>query len=133
LKPNMRVIGTVCFSLFMGSASLLAHHSAAATYDVDKKMTLTGTITKLEWKNPHIFYYIDVKGPQGAMSNWAIEGTAPNQLYRRGWRKEDIKIGDSVTLADASPARNGTTRAYGGTLTLPNGKQVFSGSAATDR
>ena len=133
MKRKMRVIGAVCFSLLMGSASLLAHHSAAATYDTGKKMTLTGTITKLEWKNPHIFYYIDVKGPQGNVSNWSIEGTAPNQLYRRGWRKDDVKVGDEVTLADASPARNGTNKAYGGTLTLPGGRQVFSGSAATDR
>ncbi len=130
MKRNARVIGAVCFSLIMGSASLLAHHSAAATYDINTKMTLTGTISKLAWSNPHIFYYIDVESTQGEFTSWAVEGGAPNQLYRRGWRKDDIKIGDTVTLVDASPARNGAKRATGGTMTLPNGRQVFSGEAA---
>ena len=67
------------------------------------------------------------------MTNWAIESSTPNQLYRRGWRKDDLKIGEEVTLADSSPARNGSTRAYGGTLTLASGRKVFSGSAATDQ
>ena len=119
--------------LALGTASVLAHHSAAPAYDTEKKITLRGTVTKVEWQNPHVFYYIDVADPSGTVTNWAIEASTPNQLYRRGWRKDDLKIGEIVTLADSSPARNGTSKAYGGTLTLANGRKIFSGSAATDQ
>jgi hypothetical protein len=112
---------------------VLSHHSAAAAYDTARKITLRGTVTKLEWKNPHVFYYLDVKDASGSVVNWAIEGSTPNQLYRNGWRKDDLKIGDAVTLTNSSPARNGLPKAYGGTLTLPDGRKVFSGSAATDQ
>lgn len=119
--------------LALGTASVLAHHSAAPAYDTEKKITLRGTITKLEWQNPHVFYYIDVTDSSGTVTNWAIEASTPNQLYRRGWRKDDLKIGEMVTLADSSPARNGASKAYGGTLTLESGRKIFSGSAATDQ
>ena len=133
MKKNLLFVLAACFSLFLSTASLWAHHSAAAAYDVAKKITLTGKISKLEWKNPHIFYFIDVKDEAGKSTTWAIEGSTPNQLYRNGWRKKDLNIGDVVTLRDSSPARNGVTKAYGGKLTLPNGRTVFSGSAAEDR
>ena len=123
----------VALSVLFGAVSLLAHHSASAAYDTGKKVTFKGTITKLDWKNPHIFYYINVADQSGKVTNWAIEGSTPNQLYRSGWRKKDLNVGDTVTLTDSSPARNGTTKAYGGTLTLADGRKVFSGSAATDR
>ncbi len=132
MKHRFYVDLAVCFGLFFTAATVWAHHSASATYDTSKKITLTGKVTKLEWKNPHIFYYIDVVGPNGNV-NWAIEGSTPNQLYRSGWRKSDLNVGDSVTLADSSPARNGTAKAYGGKLKLADGRIVFSGSAANDQ
>ena len=119
--------------VLFGAASLLAHHSAASAYDTEKKVTFKGTVTQLEWKNPHVFYHIDVADQSGTVTNWAIEGSTPNQLYRAGWRKSDLKIGDAITVADSSPARNGTPKSYGGIVTLADGRRVFVGSAATDR
>lgn len=128
-----RLLVTASFAVLAGAGSLLAHHAASTAYDTDKKITLRGAVTKVEWQNPHVFYYLDVADDSGKVNNWAIESSTPNQLYRRGWRKDDLKIGEMVTLADSSPARNGSSRAYGGTLTLANGRKVFSGSAATDQ
>jgi len=120
-------------SVLFGAASLLAHHSASSAYDTGSKVTFKGTVTKLEWKNPHVFYYIDVVDQSGTVTTWAIEGSTPNQLYRAGWRKSDLNVGDTVTVTDSSPARNGTPKAYGGIVTLADGRRVFGGSAATDR
>jgi hypothetical protein len=128
-----RIVLAASFGVLFSVAALLAHHSASTAYDVDKKVTLRGTVTKVEWANPHVFYYLDVADRSGSVTNWAIEASTPNQLYRRGWRKDDLKIGEEVTLVDSAPARNGSPRAYGGTLTLANGRKVFSGSAATDQ
>ena len=133
MRRNLYFVLAACFGLFVSTASVLAHHSAAATYDVSKKMTLSGTISKVEWKNPHIFFYIDVQDEAGKLTTWAVESTAPNQLYRAGWRKSDLNIGDAVTLKESSPARDGAKKAYGGRLTLADGRTVFSGNAATDR
>src|SRR5688500_6732408 len=126
-------IFAVRFGLLVSTGSVLAHHSAAAPYDTANKITLKGTVTKVEWKNPHVFYYLDVKDDAGTVSNWAVEASTPNQLYRNGWRKDDLKMGDAVTVINSSPARNGSNKAYGGTLTLADGRKVFSGSAATDQ
>jgi hypothetical protein len=128
-----RLVLGLSFGALVATVPLLGHHSAAAAYDTAKKITLRGTVTKLEWQNPHVFYYLDVTDASGAVTNWSIEASTPNQLYRRGWRKDDLKIGSTVTLADSSPARNGLPKAYGGTLTLADGRKVFSGSAASDR
>jgi len=133
MKRNLLAGMALSSSLFFGAASLLAHHSAGAAYDTGKKVTFRGTVTKLEWKNPHVFYHIDVVDQSGTVTNWAIEGSTPNQLYRSGWRKSDLNVGDMVTVTDSSPARNGTKKAYGGIVTLADGRRVFGGSAATDR
>jgi hypothetical protein len=130
---TLRAVIVALLGMAVSAASLVAHHSAAAAYDTAKKITLTGKVTNLEWKNPHVFYYIDVADASGAVTNWAIEGSTPNQLYRNGWRKDDLKIGDSITVVNSSPARNGLPKAYGGTVTMPDGRKVFSGSAATDQ
>jgi hypothetical protein len=128
-----RIMLAVPVSVLLSAVSLLAHHSAASAYDTANKITLKGTVTKVEWKNPHVFYYLDVPDASGPSVNWAIEASTPNQLYRNGWRKDDLKIGDAVTVAGSSPARNGSKKAYGGTLTLADGRRVFGGSAATDQ
>ena len=125
---SRRTLFALLIGLVFSGLTVLAHHSVAATYDTDKKITLHGAITQLEWKNPHVFYFIDVTDGSGKVTNWAIEASTPNQLYRAGWRKDDVKIGDAVTLTGTSPARNGSPKASGGTLTLPSGRKVFSGS-----
>ena len=128
-----RLVLALTFGVLCSAMPLLAHHSAATAYDTARKITLHGKVTKLEWQNPHVFYYLDVADPSGTVTNWAIEASTPNQLYRSGWRKDDLKVGETVTLTNSSPARNGLPKAYGGTLTLANGRKVFSGSAATDQ
>ncbi len=117
----------------VGAAPVVAHHSASSAYDTGKKVTFKGTVTRLDWQNPHVFTYIDVVDESGKVTNWAIEGSTPNQLYRAGWRKTDLKPGDTVTVTDSSPARNGTSKSYGGIVTLPDGRRVLGGSAASDR
>lgn len=128
-----RVVLALSVGVLVSGASALAHHSAAAAYDTGHKISLKGTVTKVEWKNPHVFYYLDVADASGRVTNWSVEASTPNQLYRSGWRKDDLKMGDAVTVTDSSPARNGLPKAYGGTLTLADGRKVFSGSAATDQ
>jgi hypothetical protein len=128
-----RVALAMSVGVLFSIVPLLAHHSAASAYDTAKKISLQGTVTKLEWQNPHVFYYLDVKDTDGKVTNWSIEASTPNQLYRNGCRKDDLKIGEVVTVTNSSPARNGLPKAYGGILTLADGRKVFSGSAATDQ
>jgi hypothetical protein len=132
MTRNLLTAFTIAVILFSAVATVSAHHSAAATYDNTKKVTLKGTVTRVEWKNPHVFYFIDVKDSSGKVVNWAIEASTPNQLYRAGWRKTDLPTGSTVTLADTSPARNGSAKASGGKLTLPDGRKVLSGYAGNE-
>ena len=107
-----------------------AHHSFAAQYDRSKAVTLKGTVTKVEWMNPHIYFYIDVKDADRTV-NWAIEGGAPSMLYRNGWRLDSLKVGDQVTV-DGWLAKDGTNLANMRTVTLGNGKTVFGASSGGD-
>ncbi len=91
-------------ALLVSGLSIAAHHSFAAQYDRDKPITLKGGITRIEWANPHIYFYIDVADAGGAKAHWAIEGGAPSTLYRAGWRKDSAKVGDVVTVEASSPA-----------------------------
>jgi hypothetical protein len=98
-------------------------------YDVseDKEVSLVGTVTKVEWQNPHIHIYVDVKDNSGKVVNYAVEGGTPNSLYRRGWRKDDLMPGDVVTIAGAAPSRNGSPRVHLGSITTADGREFFSG------
>jgi hypothetical protein len=107
-------------------ARVAAHHSFAAEYDRDKPVTLVGKVTKIEWMNPHVYFYLDVAGPAGAAGQWSIEGGAPNSLYRAGWRKDSLKIGDVVTV-DGYLARDGSKLANMRTATFPDGRAVLGG------
>jgi hypothetical protein len=116
------------FGLLFLSTPLLAHHSFAAEYDSKKPIKLTGTVTKVEWMNPHIYYYVDVRDASGKVTNYAVEGGTPNNLRRQGWGKDSLKVGDTVTV-DGFMAKNGSNHVNGRTVTLPDGRRVFGGSA----
>jgi hypothetical protein len=112
------------------SASVLpmeAHHSFAAEYDASKAVRITGVISKVEWTNPHSYLYIDVKDGQGNLLTWTCEGGAPNALSRRGFRKNDIKIGDTVTI-DGYGAKDGSHLMDARRITLTDGRSFYSGS-----
>jgi hypothetical protein len=108
-------------------APVFAHHSFQAVYDMNAPITVEGTVTKVEWMNPHIYYYLDVAQGDGSVVNYRIEGGTPNTLYRRGWRKDDMKPGDTITV-EGFKARDGTENLAGRRVTLPDGRRVFSGS-----
>jgi len=112
------------------TAPVYAHHSFAAEFDGTQPVTLRGVITKMEWINPHGWVYIDVKGDDGKVVNWAIETGGPNALLRRGLRKTDFPVGIEVVV-HGYKAKNGTPTANAKTLTLPDGREFYAGSSGT--
>lgn len=106
--------------------SIAAHHSFAAQYDRAKPINLKGVVTKVEWANPHIYFYIDVPEPGGGTAYWAIEGGAPSTLYRAGWRKDSAKPGDVVTV-DGFLARDGSKLVNMQSAVLADGRNLFVG------
>ncbi len=114
--------------LGLAAVPALAHHSFAAEYDAAKPITLTGTVTKVEWMNPHARFYIDVKDEGGKVTNWELELGSPNGLMRRGWTRHSMKEGDTVTV-QGSLAKDGSSLANARTVKLSDGRQLFAGSA----
>lgn len=124
--------------LLAGVAGLLfsvmpasAHHAFAAEFDAKKGIKVTGTITKLEWTNPHAWLYVNVKDESGKLTSWSFELGSPNGLVRQGWRRTSLKEGDQVTI-EGFLAKDGSNTANAHSVTLPDGRKVFAGSQGSD-
>jgi hypothetical protein len=124
---RVRLAGLTCVATLVASAAASAHHSFAAEFDENKPLKLTGTVTKLEWTNPHTWFFLDVRNPDGSVTNWALELAGPTQLLRQGWRRDSMKVGDVVTV-DARRARDDSNKANARTILLAStGKQLLGG------
>jgi len=111
------------------SAVVNAHHSFVGQYDPAKLVTMTGTVTKLQWTNPHAYFYIDVEDADGTVTNWALELGSPNTLIRYHWARDTMKVGDKITV-EGYLARNGSNLANAKTVTFPDGSVVNAGSSS---
>ena len=115
------------FMLLVIVAPVLAHHSETAEYDVTKPVKVTGTISKVEWMNPHIWFYVDVKDENGKITTWGFSSAPPGMLLRRGITKDVLKIGALVNV-EGSRARDGSNNASGRKVTFADGRNVFTAS-----
>jgi hypothetical protein len=120
---------TAPLALVLAAVPVLAHHSFDAEYDRKKPITLTGTVTKVEWTNPHARFYVDVKDKNGVVVNWDFELGPPNSLMRRGWTRNSLKAGDSITVTGFL-SKFSSTNGNATTVTLTDGRKVFAGSSA---
>ncbi len=111
-------------------ASLAAHHAFAAEFDANRPITFTGTITKMEWLNPHVWLHMEVKKPDGTTEVWAFEAGTPNVLFRRGFTKDSLLPG-VVVKVEGYQAKDGTRRGNGRDLTFQDGRKLFMGSSGT--
>lgn len=125
-----RSVGFVSLVLLLTVVPLLGHHSASSVYNPNKRITLKGKVTKVLWANPHIAIYFDAPDQTGKIVNWELgDGQAPNGLYRKGWRKDDLKVGDVIIVTNATTAWDESTHIGGGIITLAaTGKKLFTGS-----
>jgi hypothetical protein len=133
MKTKHFIIGIGIGTGLMAAAAppLHAHHSFSAEFDASKPVTLKGTVTKLEWANPHIWVYLDVMDDQGTVQPWQCEGGPPNTLTRNGWTVNSLKPSDLVTI-DGVLAKDGSKTCNARTVKLPNGRSVFAGSSGGD-
>jgi hypothetical protein len=115
-------------ALFVAPLAVQAHHSFAAEFDATKPITLTGTVGKVAWTNPHAHIQVNVTGPGGKVTSWDFELGSPNALIRRGWLKSTLKPGDMITVA-GYVAKDGSDLANARSITLSDGRKVFAGSS----
>jgi hypothetical protein len=124
------VVAGVGLLLVLAAVPVWAHHAFAAEFDANKAVKFKATVTKMEWINPHTWIHADVKMPDGTVENWAIEAGTPNVLFRRGLTKNSLLPGTEIQV-DGYQAKDGSHRANGRDLTLPNGQTLFLGSSGT--
>ena len=124
------VLAALGLMLAGAASSVSAHRAFAAEFDSNKPVNFKGTVTKVEWVNPHVWIHIEVKRPDGKVEPWAIEGGTPNVLFRRGFTKQSLAAGTEI-LIDGYQAKDGTRRANGRDLTFADGRKLFLGSSGT--
>ena len=128
MKFKLAVV-LVGVGLLLAMRPLVAHHAFAAEFDADKPVTLTGAVTKIEWTNPHTWFYIDVTNSTGKVTNWGLEMGSPNGLMRAGWTRTSMKVGDVVTV-EGSLAKDGSNHANARVVVLKSsGKRLFAASS----
>jgi Family of unknown function (DUF6152) len=124
------LVGLAAVSLTLAAAPLYAHHAFSSEFDADKPLQLAGTVSKMEWVNPHAWIHIEVKTPDGKVEEWMIEGGTPNTLMRRGVSRDTLKVGTEVKVTGYQ-AKDGSNRANGRDITYPDGRKLFLGSTGT--
>jgi len=127
----MKSAAAVVLLTILAGAPAWAHHAFAAEFDAKKPVKLRGTVTKMEWINPHAWVHIDVKKDDGSVEEWMIEAGTPNTLLRRGLTRDSLKPGTEI-IVDGYQSKDGSLRANGRDVTLPNGQTLFLGTASSD-
>src|SRR3954462_4473317 len=122
------MVAVVCTGVLLGTARVSAHHAFAAEFDSTKPVKLQGTVTKMDWINPHSWIHIDVKGADGTVTSWMVECGSPNTLFRRGFTKESLPTGSEI-LVDGYAAKDGSNKVNGRDVTFNDGKKLFLGSS----
>jgi len=131
MRTRLTVAAAALAGVLAAAVPVAAHHSFAAEYDANKPLKLTGTVTKIEWTNPHCFFYIDVKNETGTIETWAFELGNPNALLRNGWTPNSVKIGDEVTI-EGTRAKDGALLGNARAMVLAStGRRLFAGSSQT--
>ena len=130
MEIRLGVLAGLCMAA-LSASTVVAHHSFAAEYDANKPVTLKGTVSKIEWTNPHARFYVDVNDDKGVVTNWNLELASPNVLRRNGWTRTSLNVGDEVTV-EGSLAKNGSKMANARVVTLAGGRKVFAGSSGGD-
>lgn len=129
-KRTATIWFTIALLALLATAQLVAHHAFSAEFDANRPVQLKGTVTKMEWINPHAWIHIDVTMEDGKVEQWMIEGGTPNTLFRRGFTKQSLMPG-TIIMVDGYQAKDGTQKANGRDLTFENGQRLFMGSSGT--
>ena len=130
MEVRLGVLAGVCL-LALTAGTVVAHHSFSAEYDANKPVTLKGTVSKIEWTNPHARFYVDVRDEKGTVTSWNLELASPNVLVRNGWTRKSLNVGDEVVV-EGSLAKDGSKMANARVVRLADGRRVFAGSSGGD-